>query len=318
MGIRGLNTLIKKICPECIITNDISYYSGKTFIIDASILIYKFRHISSMSESLKLNSHIIGFINRIKYYTNNNIKPVFVFDGKPPIEKKNTLFKRQQNKVKIQEKIELLQYVNCNTVEEKNGIDNEIKKLESQVIYVTKEHISECKKLLDLLCIDYYDAPDEAEKFCVYLYKNGFGDYIVSDDTDVFTFGGNKVLKSSIKNNIIETNLDLFLEKIGYTFPKFIDLCILSGCDYLPFIPLLGINTIYTLFKKYNCIEDIIKLNKYSIPEEYNFENVRTIFTIFNYKIPIIEEKVKVDKYELKQFLEEYKIKNVIKILDKF
>ena len=318
MGIRGLNTLIKKICPECIITNDISYYSGKTFIIDASILIYKFRHISSMSESLKLNSHIIGFINRIKYYTNNNIKPVFVFDGKPPIEKKNTLFKRQQNKVKIQEKIELLQYVNCNTVEEKQEIDNEIKKLESQVIYVTKEHISECKKLLDLLCIDYYDAPDEAEKFCVYLYKNGFGDYIVSDDTDVFTFGGNKVLKSSIKNNIIETNLDLFLEKIEYTFPKFIDLCILAGCDYLPFIPLLGINTVYTLFKKYNCIEDIIKLNKYSIPEEYNFENVRTIFTIFNYKIPIIEEKVKVDKYELKQFLEKYKIKNVIKILDKF
>ena len=37
MGIRGLNTLIKKICPECVITRDISYYSGKTFIIDPRV-----------------------------------------------------------------------------------------------------------------------------------------------------------------------------------------------------------------------------------------------------------------------------------------
>ena len=318
MGIRGLNTLIKKLCPESMITRDISYYNGKSFIIDASILMYKFRHISTMNESLKINSHIIGFINRIKFYLNNNIKPVFVFDGKPPIEKKNTLLKRQQNKTKIKEKIELLQDIDCNTSEEKDEINIEIKKLESQVIYVTREHVNECKKLLELLSIEYYDAPDEAEKYCVYLYKNGFGDYIVSDDTDVFTFGGNKVLKSSIKNNIIETDLDLFLTKTDYKFNKFIDLCILAGCDYLPFIPSLGINTVYTLFKKHDCIEDIIKLNKYSIPEDYNYENVRKIFTEYNYDIPVKQKLLDINKYELKKFLEEYKIKNTIKILDKF
>lgn len=318
MGIRGLNTLIKKLCPECMITRDISYYSGKTFIIDASILIYKFRHVSSTNEILKLNSHIIGFINRVKFYTNNNIKPIFVFDGKPPVEKQNTLIKRQQNKKKIQEKIELLKDITCNTIEEKSEIEQEIKKLESQIIYVTKEHVNECKKLLDLVCIDYYDAPDEAEKYCVYLYKNGYGDYIISDDTDVFTFGGNKVLKSSIKNNILEINLDLFLEKIEYPFSKFIDLCILAGCDYLSFIPLLGINTVYTLFKKYNCIEDIIKLNKYIIPEDYDYKNVRLIFTEYNYTLPENKVKSSVDKIELKNFLEEFQIKNVIKILDKF
>ena len=46
---------------------------------------------------------------------------------------------------------------------------------------------------------------------------------------------------------------------------KFIDFCILSGCDYLPYVPNLAINTVYSLFKKYNKIEDIIKLDKYSI-----------------------------------------------------
>lgn len=319
MGIRGLNTFIKKICPECISNNNISDYSGKKFIIDASILMYKFRHISNINESLKHNSHLIGFINRIKYYQKYDITPIFVFDGKPPLEKKTTLLKRQQNKNKIQEKIDLLNKLEISTVEEKEEIDKEIKKLTNQIIYVTKNHLDECKELLNLLNIKYYNAPDEAEKYCVFLYNNGIGDYIVSDDTDVFTFGGIKVLKTSIKNNIVETNLDLFLKKINYSFDKFIDFCILSGCDYLPYISSLAINTVFNLFKKYNNIEDIIKLNKYKITNEFNYEIVRKIFKEYNYDKPIYEENNNIiNKFELKFFLEKYDIKNIIKILNKF
>ena len=51
MGIRGLNTFIKKVCPECIITNKISHYSGKKFGIDASIFLYKYRHISNLDDN---------------------------------------------------------------------------------------------------------------------------------------------------------------------------------------------------------------------------------------------------------------------------
>ena len=94
-------------------------------------------------------------------------------------------------------------------------------------------------------------------------FKNGIIDYIVSDDTDVFTFGGNNVLKSSIKNNIIEINIEQFLLKVNYDMKKFIDFCILSGCDYLPYIPSLAINTVNTLFKS-DTIEDIIELKKYT------------------------------------------------------
>ncbi len=99
MGIRGLNTFIKKTCPECITVNKISKYEHKTFGIDASILLYKYIHISNIDESCN-NSHIIGFLNRIKYYLNNNIVPVFIFDGVPPEQKKITLKKRQNIKKK--------------------------------------------------------------------------------------------------------------------------------------------------------------------------------------------------------------------------
>ena len=318
MGIRGLNTFIKKVCPECIKTNLITKYTDKILGIDASILLYKYRHISNL-DSTCVNSHIIGFINRILYYRRFNITPVFIFDGIPPEQKKITLKKRQTIKRKIYEKIELLQQLNPKTDKEKKEIDEEITKLSMQIINVTKSHIDDVKRILDLIGINYYDAPDEAEKYCVYLQKKGIIDYIVSDDTDVFTFGGTKVLKSSIKNNIVEINIEEFLEKNNLDMKKFIDFCILSGCDYLPYVPSLAINTVNTLFKKYDKIEDIIKLNKYLFSEDYNNLNeIRTIFTEFNYEEPNALKKIEINKNELKIYLEEKNIKNAVKIVERF
>ena len=159
--------------------------------------------------------------------------------------------------------------MNPETENEQKEIDKEISNLSRQIINVTKTHITEVKRLLDLLGINYFDAPDEAEKYCVFLQKQNIIDYIVTDDTDIFTFGGVNIIKSSIKNDIVETNIKMFLDKIEYSNEKFIDFCILSGCDYLPYIPSLAINTVFTLFKKHNSIEDIINLNKYNIPEEH-------------------------------------------------
>lgn len=320
MGIRGLNTFIKKICPEAINNCNISKYSGKKFGIDASILLYKYRHISNLDENLT-NSHIIGFLNRIKYYKNCNIIPVFIFDGVPPEQKKITLKKRQNIKKKIYEKIEILQDICASSEIEQQEINKEICKLSCQIINVTKNHISDVKKLLNLLQIDYYDAPDEAEKYCVYLQKNNIIDYIITDDTDVFTFGGLNILKSTIKNYIVEIDIKLLKEKLEYNHDKFIDFCILSGCDYLPYVPNLAINTVYSLFKKYNNIEDIIKLNKYNFPEEYNekeLSEVRKIFKEFNYEKPRDLNNNLINKEELKVFLEINNIKFSNKLIELF
>lgn len=320
MGIRGLNTFIKKVCPECIMTKKISNYSGKVFGIDASIFLYKYRHISNIDDSCK-NSHIIGFINRIKYYRNFNITPVFIFDGVPPEQKKITLKKRQYIKKKIYEKIEILQDLKPENELEQTEINKEISNLSRQIINVTKTHVSEVKSLLDILGITYYDAPDEAEKYCVFLQKNKIIDYIVTDDTDIFTFGGVNVLKSTIKNDIIETNIEMLLNKIKYTQEKFIEFCILSGCDYLPYVPSVAINTVYTLFKKHNTINDIMNLNKYSFPEEYtedNLKNIRNIFLNFDYDLPYGIKNILIDKEKLKIFLKDMNISNYNKIADRF
>lgn len=318
MGIRGLNTFIKKVCPECITENSITKYRGNVFGIDASILLYKYRHISNLDVTC-VNAHIIGFINRILYYKKYNITPVFIFDGVPPEQKKITLKKRQTIKRKIYEKIELLQQLTPKTTDEEGEINKEIHKLSTQIINVTKTHVDDVKSTLDLIGINYYEAPDEAEKYCVYLQNHGIIDYIVSDDTDVFTFGGTKVLKSSIKNNIVETDIKQFMIKINYDSKKFNDFCILSGCDYLPYVPSLAINTVYTLFKKYDTIEDIIKLKKYIFTDEYdNMDVIREIFTNYNYDTPLKLKNNNVNKDNLIIFLKEKNIKNYENIIEKF
>ena len=93
MGIRGLNNLIKKYSQDAEKITDIKSYSGSVFAIDCSILLYKFKYASKTE-----NSHLVGIVNRIKYYMSNGILPVFVFDGHPPDAKKNTIQKRHDNK----------------------------------------------------------------------------------------------------------------------------------------------------------------------------------------------------------------------------
>ena len=318
MGIKGFNIFINKTCPECITINPIQKYSGKTVGIDVSILLYKFRYMSSINNTF-INSHITGFISRILYYRKNNITPVFIFDGVPPKQKHITLKKRQLAKKKIYEKIELLQELKPETETEKDDINNEIDKLSSQIINVNKTHINDIKTILNLLGINYYDAPDEAEKYCVYLQQENIIDYIITDDTDIFTFGGTNVLKSSIKNNIIETDIDMFMNKIEYDKNKFIDFCILSGCDYLPTVPSLAINTVYSLFKKHDNIESIMSLNKYTFPEEYSdIDDIRNIFKVFDYIKPDKLKHAEIDIENFKIFLENKEIANSDKIVQKF
>lgn len=299
MGIRGLNNIINRFAPNSITENDIKKYSGKVLAIDCSILLYKYVHMSKVQ-----NSHIIGFANRINFYLKNNITPVFVFDGVPPDAKKQVLEKRQNNRKKIQDKIDELSE-QLKTSDNKKDIENEIKKLQSQIVYVNRYHIEECKIFLKYIGIPYVEACGEAEKMCVYLQKINKVDYVVSDDTDTLTFGCLNVLKTSIKNTIQEINLNDVLINTELSYEQFVDFCILSGCDYCPFIQSIGPLTAYSLIKKYKNIEKILELNKYKIDNEFDYIMARKLFIDYSEFTDIYNDfkKENLQKNELTEYL---------------
>ena len=307
MGIRGLNAIIKKYAEDAVGNFDISKYKNSKVAIDCSILLYKFKYASRAE-----NSHLIGIANRVKFYLMNGILPIFVFDGVPPAAKKVTLVKRQANKEKMYIRLEQLRAFNPETEEEKKSTDEEIEKLLSQLIVIKKSHIDDSKELLEKAGIPYCTAPEDAEKYCAFLQKNGLVDYTVTDDTDASTFGCPIILKTSINKNITEINTNIILDNLGMSYDSFVDFCILSGCDYTEPIPQIGPITSYNLIKKYQNIEEILK----TLPKDYpnfNYEISRKIFKEFDYEIPEPFSKTSPDKKILLDFLEKHYFKeNVI------
>jgi len=308
MGIRGLNNLIKKYAQDAEVIKDIKQYKGSIFAIDCSILLYKFKYASRLE-----NSHLVGIVNRVKYYMSNGILPVFVFDGNPPDAKKNTIQKRQDTKEKLYVKIEELRVLqnNAETEEDKKNIGEEVDKLSSQIIRIKKSHITECKELLEKSGIPYCTAPEDAEKYCAFLQINGLVDYTVTDDTDALTFGCKKILKTSI-NKIVETDTYEVISKFGMTMDMFVDFCILSGCDYSDTIASIGPVSSFNIIKQHTTIENYIeKLG--SIPENFNFVIARKIFKEFDYEIPCKFTINPANKKDLLKFLEDNNFKeNVI------
>lgn len=90
MGIHGLTKVIADHSPKALKENSISQYFGRKIAIDASMSIYQFM-IAVRSEGNMLTnsegqstSHLMGMFYRTIRMVENGIKPLYVFDGKPP------------------------------------------------------------------------------------------------------------------------------------------------------------------------------------------------------------------------------------------
>ncbi|KAG1649701.1 Exonuclease 1 [Nymphon striatum] len=105
------------------------------------------------------------------------------------------------------------------------------------------EVIKACRKL----GIDCIVAPYEADAQLAYLNKQGFAQTIITEDSDLIIFGCEKIfykMDATGRGVLIEKNNLHQCSNIKpntYTFEKFRRMCILSGCDYLPSLPGIGL-----------------------------------------------------------------------------
>ncbi|XP_076624433.1 flap structure-specific endonuclease 1 [Colletes latitarsis] len=283
MGILGLSKLIADIAPHAIKERELKHYFGRKVAIDASMCLYQFL-IAVRSEGAQLTtvdgettSHLMGTFYRTIRLVENGVKPVYVFDGKPPNLKGGELAKRAEKRDEAQKLLQAAQEA---------GNVEDMEKFNRRLVKVTKEHAEEVKQLLQLMGIPYVDAPCEAEAQCSALVKAGKVFATATEDMDALTFGCNVLLRrltfsESRKMPVQEFHFDKVLEDLELNHDEFIDLCIMLGCDYTSSIKGVGPKRAIELIKTHRSLEKIIEnidLKKFPIPEDWNYKQARVLF----------------------------------------
>uniref|UniRef100_A0A1A9WIS1 Flap endonuclease 1 n=1 Tax=Glossina brevipalpis TaxID=37001 RepID=A0A1A9WIS1_9MUSC len=283
MGILGLSKLIADICPQAIKESDIKNYFGRKVAIDASMCLYQFL-IAVRAEGAQLTnvdgettSHLMGMFYRTIRLLENGIKPVYVFDGKPPISKSGELAKRAERREDAQKALEKATEA---------GNEADMDKFNRRLVKVTKDHANEAKELLKLMGVPYVEAPCEAEAQCAALVKAGKVYATATEDMDALTFGSGILLRhltfsEARKMPVKEISYTKVLDGFGLTSREFIDLCILLGCDYCDGIRGIGPKRATELMNSCKDIETILEKidrKKYIVPEDWNYQVARELF----------------------------------------
>lgn len=141
------------------------------------------------------------------------------------------------------------QFNNKTAEENKADYERELKALRTQqkkdrrdADDVTQTMVQECKALLGFFGLPYITADGEAEAQCAELVRLGLVDGIVTDDCDVFLFGGTRVYKNMFNSNkFVECYLAADIEKeITLGRISLINIAQLLGSDYTEGLPGIG------------------------------------------------------------------------------
>ena len=316
MGIKNLNRFLMDNCSKKSIKKvHLKTFSNKTIVIDTSIYLYKFMSENALLENMYL------LISILRSY---NITPIFIFDGKPPPEKKDLLIRRKLEKKQAQEKYKLLEESLTMEIsdERREELMLELESLKRQFVRIKEEDVQGVKRLMDAYGVAYYTSPGEADHLCAYIIKENKAWACLSDDMDMFLYGCKRVMRhiSLLNHTVIFYDFDLILKDLQMSEQNFREIMVISGTDY-------NINSNTSLFdtmhwfQEYNkylfdgtqnikqeqSFYDWLLTNTKYITNEFDLRKVYSMFILDNYvvenKLININNKLVVDKNKLQQIL---------------
>lgn len=354
MGISGLFQFLRKSYPKTIVESTLKAFKDQRCATDSSTYIYKSKSIYNE----KWKNYFIQFIILCKKY---NITNTFIVEGRSPIEKAKEAESRKNQKDSSEEKVFTLkiaidQYEATGEISEvlkeadehvakkslesssrsllhlpaKNKVDISAikayaKKLEENILHVTREDIKELKQLFKVFGVSFIQAKGEAEAVASSLCISGKVDFVISEDSDVTAY----------ETPVFVCKLDIFrdacevirypnlLNELNFTSSQYLDFCVLCGTDYNENIPRIGPKRSEGYIRKYKSIEKMMK----ALPDlDYSILNRETSRKMFRKpdtqgwlfdETPLIEEKVEESKEEDKSKEEENKTEDKSNVEEK-
>jgi flap endonuclease-1 len=264
-------------------------FSSKVIAVDAYNAIYQFLASIRGPDGLQLSdsqgritSHISGLLYRNINFLSLGIKPVYVFDGKPPSLKTAEIERRKQIKKDATVKYE-------KAIAEGNMED--ARKFAQQTTSMKDGMVKESKQILSYFGIPYIDAPSEGEATAAHLTNTGQAYASASQDFDSILCGAKRLIRNftnsgrrkipnrntyvEIEPEIIETQKTL--DSLKITREQLVDVGILIGTDFNPNgFDRIGPKTALKMIKQHLRLEDIPQIQEQL--QEIDYEQIRKIF----------------------------------------
>ncbi len=317
MGIKDLNKILRAQCINAIQERPLSAYMGYRIAIDTSIFLYKFMYVYGnvvdglvrLTITLLKNGILPVYVldgkpPKEKYDLLNDRKEkreeqILVTkilkdveehkDANPELNDKDlNLFVNDSMTKNSKKEYNINNLLNAQDWEmiHKGSVDQIGKYregLERKIIQIKREHIEDVKSLMKLFGVPCIIAQSEAESLCAVLCKKKIVDAVLSEDMDVLATGGNVLLKNFTMEKggmVTEVCLEGVLNELELSYERFLDMCILCGCDYTSKIGGVGPMHALKIMKKYESIEsalDYIK-NKFKVPDDFDYMTSRKLF----------------------------------------
>ena len=264
-------------------------FASKVIAIDAYNAIYQFLAIIRGPDGMPLNdsrgritSHISGLFYRNINFLSLGIKPVYVFDGRPPSLKSAEIERRKQIK-----KDATVKYEKALT----EGKYEEAKKFAQQTSVLRDDMVEDSKHLLTLFGIPFIQAPSEGEATAAHLTITGQAYASASQDFDSLLFGAKKLVRNFTnsgrrklpnRNTTIEIEPEIIdlsktLSELGISREQLVDVGILIGTDFNPNgFERIGPKTALKAIKEHGKLELVPQIQEKL--EEIDYKQIRQIF----------------------------------------
>lgn len=295
---------------------------GKTIAVDAFNAIYQFLTTIRQPDGTPLKdsknnitSHLSGLFYRNINLILEDIKLIYVFDGKPPELKNKTIDNRNEIKQLAKEKYEIA------LKEEDITAMGKYAKLDT---HLDEKKIKESKELLIAMGIAVVQAPGEGEAQASFFAQQPNIYAVASQDYDCLMFKAPKLIQNlslsrrrktptgftDVNPQLIELNKTL--KELEINQEQLICLGIICGTDYNPGgVKGLGPKKSLKIVKDYKTKENIFK----TLKEDEKFKNYNVNFDweiIYKEIInPNIDKSIKInfpeiDKNKIKEILLKY------------
>ncbi|HWQ17070.1 MAG TPA: flap endonuclease-1 [Sulfolobales archaeon] len=266
---------LKDLIPEKAIRqiNDLRELSGKIVAIDAYNALYQFLAAIRqpdgtplMDSKGRVTSHLSGLFYRTINLVEAGIKPVYVFDGKPPEIKAAEIARRSMAKQKAEERLRIAR---------EKGDEEEMRKYAQATSRLSNDMVEASKKLLSYMGIPWIQAPSEGEAQAAYMAMKGIAWATASQDYDSLLFGSPRLVRNltvsgkrklpgkevyvEIKPEVID--LSVLVKALEITREQLVDIAILVGTDFNPDgVEGIGPKKAYSLVKSYGSIDRVLKV----------------------------------------------------------